>query len=57
VINGGLDAEETILDGMLREVREEAGTEIRVRPLGAIHAYTFRFDDHVQFVSSSFKSF
>lgn len=52
VINGGLDAEETILDGVMREIGEEAGKEIRVQPLGAMHAYTFRFDDNVQYMIS-----
>ena len=52
VVNGALDGGETILEGVLREVREEAGPAIRVRPLGTLHAYTFRYDDDVQYMIS-----
>ena len=52
VINGALEAEETILEGALRETREEAGSEVRVRPLGTVHASTFRYDDNVQYMIS-----
>jgi len=49
VVSGALEAGETILDGTLREAREELG-DIQVRPLGTIHAQTFHYDDHVQFM-------
>jgi ADP-ribose pyrophosphatase YjhB (NUDIX family) len=52
VINGALEAEETVLEGVLREVREEAGPDVRVRPLGTVHASTFRYDDTVQYLIS-----
>jgi 8-oxo-dGTP pyrophosphatase MutT (NUDIX family) len=52
VINGGLEAEETLLDGVLREVHEEAGQDIRVRPLGVIHAQTFRYDESIPYMIS-----
>jgi 8-oxo-dGTP pyrophosphatase MutT (NUDIX family) len=52
VVNGALDGGETILDAVLREVSEEAGSEIRVRPLGVVHAYTYRYDDIVQHMIS-----
>lgn len=52
VVNGALDAEETILEGVLREIREEVGPAVRVRPLGTVHAYTFRYDEAVQFLIS-----
>jgi ADP-ribose pyrophosphatase YjhB (NUDIX family) len=52
VVNGALDAEETILEGVLREIREEAGPAVRVRPLGTVHAYTFRYDEAVQYMIS-----
>lgn len=42
--NGAFDGNETIIDGLMREIREEAGEDVRVRPLGAVHAYTFRYD-------------
>jgi ADP-ribose pyrophosphatase YjhB (NUDIX family) len=41
IISGGLEAAETVLDGVLREVREEAGPQVQVRPLGVVHAQTF----------------
>ncbi|MEW5868296.1 MAG: NUDIX hydrolase [Chloroflexota bacterium] len=50
VINGALNANETILEGVLREVREEAGPAVQARPLGTVHAYTFRYDDNVQYM-------
>lgn len=50
VISGGLDANETILDGVLREVKEEAGEKVRVRPLTLIHSQTFSFDAHIPFM-------
>src|SRR6266511_3372007 len=52
VINGALEAEETILDGVLREIREEVGPGVRVRPLGTVHAYTFWYDATVQYMLS-----
>lgn len=52
VVNGALDGGETILDAVLREVREEAGGDLSVRPLGAVHAYTYRYDDIVQHMIS-----
>jgi len=52
VVNGALEADETILEGALRETREEVGKDIRVRPLGIVHAYTFRYDDNVQYMIS-----
>lgn len=52
VVNGALDAGETLLAAVLREVGEEAGEAVRVRPLGVVHAYTFRYDDAVQHLIS-----
>lgn len=52
VVSGGLEAGETILDGALREVREEVGEGVRVRPLGIVHAHTFQYDDHIPFMLS-----
>ena len=52
VVNGGLEANETLLEGALREVREEAGSQVRVRPLGVVHASTFHYDDVVQYMIS-----
>lgn len=50
VISGGLEAGETILAGVLREVAEEAGPAVVVRPLGVIHAQTFHYDEQVRFM-------
>jgi 8-oxo-dGTP pyrophosphatase MutT (NUDIX family) len=52
VINGGLEAGETILEGALRETREEAGAGIQVRPLGTVHAWTFHYDKEVEHMIS-----
>src|SRR5262252_3425838 len=49
VISGGLEAAETVLAGVLREGREEAGPHLQVRPLGVVHAQTFHFDHHVPY--------
>ena len=50
VVNGALEAGETVLAGALRETREEAGESVRVRPLGTVHAYTFRYDEKVEYM-------
>jgi ADP-ribose pyrophosphatase YjhB (NUDIX family) len=50
VISGSLEAAETVLAGVLREVREEAGPELRVRPLGVVHTHTFHFDAQVRYM-------
>lgn len=52
VISGALEAEETIVEGVLREIREEAGPAVRVRPLGTVHAGTFRYDSAIQYMIS-----
>ncbi len=44
VVNGALEAGETVLDGTLRELREEAGPDLRARPPGAVHVHTHRYD-------------
>jgi 8-oxo-dGTP pyrophosphatase MutT (NUDIX family) len=51
-VNGAYDAGETILEGMMREIGEEAGQFIQVRPLTAVHTYNFRYDDEVSKVIS-----
>lgn len=47
VINGALEHGETLLAGCLREIREEAGSQIRVQPLSLIHGYSFPYDEQV----------
>jgi ADP-ribose pyrophosphatase YjhB (NUDIX family) len=46
-VNGAVEDGETLLEAALREVREEAGPEVRVRPLGIVHASTFAYDARV----------
>src|ERR671934_1855234 len=46
-VNGAVDEGETLLEAALREVREEAGPDLRVRPLGVVHASTFAYDARV----------
>ena len=50
VVSGALEAEETVLDGVLRETREELGRDIRVRPLGTVHVQTFQYDENVPYM-------
>ena len=47
IVNGGLEAGETVLEGVLREVAEEAGPDVEIRQLGTVHAWTYRYDDLV----------
>ena len=47
-VNGAVEAGETLLGAALREVREEVGPEVRVRPLGVVHAATFAYDALVE---------
>jgi 8-oxo-dGTP pyrophosphatase MutT (NUDIX family) len=47
-VNGAVEDEETLLEAALREVREEAGGDLRVRPLGVVHASTFAYDARVR---------
>ena len=51
-VSGALEAGETVLTGALREIHEEIGSEARVRPLGTVHAYTFHYDENVQYMIS-----
>ena len=47
VINGALEHGETLLAGCLREIREEAGGQIQVRPLSLLHGYSCPYDENV----------
>jgi 8-oxo-dGTP pyrophosphatase MutT (NUDIX family) len=51
-VNGAVDDGETLLEAALREVREEAGPDLRARPLGVVHASTFGYDPQVQHMIS-----
>jgi ADP-ribose pyrophosphatase YjhB (NUDIX family) len=48
VVNGMLERNETILGGVLRELYEEIGAAVRVRPLGTVHTFTDAYDERVQ---------
>lgn len=50
VVSGGLEPAETVLEGVLREVSEEAGPDVCVKPLGTIHAQTFHYDAGVPYM-------
>ena len=43
-VSGGMEAGETVLDGTLREINEELGTAVVVRPLGTLHVESFHYD-------------
>ena len=57
VVSGALEAGETLLDGTLREVYEELGEDIRVRPLGTVHVETFHYDENVRYMLSTYYLF
>lgn len=50
IVSGALEAGETILEGVLRETREEVGEAIEVQPLGVVHVHTFHYDQAVQYM-------
>ena len=47
VVNGAIEENETVLEAACREAREEAGSKLRLRPLGTVHASSFHFDEAV----------
>ena len=50
----GLEAGETLIDGLIREVAEEAGPAVQLRVLGTVHASTWRYDDRIPHMISTF---
>lgn len=53
-VSGAMEMGETILAGTLREVAEELGQQVCVRPLGIVHAETFHYDEQVRFMASTY---
>ena len=51
-VSGALEAGETILEGVLRETREEIGSEVKTRPLGTVHAQTIHYDEKIRYMIS-----
>ena len=43
VPSGAIEADETILEGVLREAREEVGNTVSLKPLGTLHTQTVGF--------------
>lgn len=52
VINGAMEAGESALEAAVRESYEEAGEDIRFRPLGTVHVATFHYDAKVRYMLS-----
>lgn len=48
VVNGAMEAGESVLEAALRETREEAGAQVRVKPLGAFHVESFDYSSETQ---------
>ena len=44
VINGAIDEGEAPAEALLREVAEEAGPEVKIRPVGVVHTFLYRYD-------------
>jgi ADP-ribose pyrophosphatase YjhB (NUDIX family) len=54
IVNGGLEAGETLAEGARREVAEEAGPDVRVELLGVCHADSWHYDDEIPHMLSTF---
>lgn len=54
IVNGGLEGGETLIDGVTREVAEEAGPAVQLRVLGTVHASTWRYDHLIPHMISTF---
>lgn len=48
VINGAVEDGESPVAALLRETSEEAGPEVRIRPVACVHTFLFRYDERVQ---------
>jgi 8-oxo-dGTP pyrophosphatase MutT (NUDIX family) len=45
-VNGGVESYGSILDNALRELKEEIGSEVKVKPLGTVHTMSFNYDSN-----------
>ena len=54
IVNGGLEGGETLVEGLTREVAEEVGPAVQLRVLGTVHASTWRYDDLIPHMISTF---
>jgi 8-oxo-dGTP pyrophosphatase MutT (NUDIX family) len=48
VVCGAIEEGESPLEAVLREVAEEAGPDVLIRPVGPVHTWLHRFDSAVQ---------
>lgn len=44
VVNGAVEAGESPVDALMRETAEEAGPDVRIRPVACVHTFLFRYD-------------
>lgn len=51
VINGALEHDETLLEGLRREIREETGGRTQVRPLSALHTFSFPYAEGLPYMT------
>ncbi len=51
-VGGALEAAETVQEAAMHELREELGPLVRATLLGLAHAWTYRYDDDVQSMTS-----
>ncbi len=47
VINGAVEAGETLVQAAYRETAEEAGPDVKIRPLDLVHAFSFPYDEDI----------
>ena len=44
VVSGAIEEGESPVEALLREVAEEAGPEVSIRPVGSVHTWLHHFD-------------